>query len=312
MATGQSNSPYNVNSADMKDPSFYRLNSALTSINGRLGTVERDVGALKTSTTGGGGSASGLTSIVTVHADRGNFSAANYTVGSLLTETDRNSVYEVRLVSNVATWVFLSGRFTAAHASFPTDLGANDYGFQFFDVTYWRLFEWVATGAAPASTSPGWQRGPGELPSASVTMLPLGPGQMATGWHVCDGTLAVTMTQDDGSTTTIDVPDMVGAYPKGGTTGTYSPTQNPATPPEANGHTEIGNASISGTTSVDPGFGVTVQSGAGVNVAAHTHVHTEGTIADGGHFHNIIAADLAITMPGDPVANIDIPFYLRL
>jgi hypothetical protein len=253
------------------------------------------------------------------------------TKGTLYVETDRGSIV---YLSNGKVWQYLNGTWAAGFTSLPADLGVNDYGFLFQDTTHWRIFQWAATGGAPAVTSPGWRRAPGELPTATIAVLPYGGGQMAVGWALCTGTLGVSITQDDASAVATNVPNIIGAFPKGGTVGTYSVTPVAASVPTISGHTELasavlptvasaaGIAAIAGTTGVDNTAGQIVQSGTGITVASHTHGHSAGTIADAGHQHNVSAVDTGhqhnltslnapIALPGDPIVAVTVPWYIK-
>ena len=217
-------------------------------------------------------------------------------------------------------WVYLSGMYSDVYASKPSDLGENDYqsgtlanGFKFFAADYSRGFEWVPTGAAPASASPGWGRFPDELPTGFIGILPFGGGQLASGWQLCDGTAGVVITQDDASTTTITVPNFVGAYPKGGA---YAPSQIAATVPTIGGNTEpatVGFNPASGAAAATS-TPVVVQSGTGTTVNSLSGGGGGGgggSLVTDPHSHAITSADAPITLPGDPVAHVVAPFYLK-
>ena len=220
----------------------------------------------------------------------------------------------------ILQWTYLSGVYSDTFANIPT-LGANDIGFQFFDTTHWRLFQWAQAGAAPASTTPGWKRGAGEYPTAMVCLLPFGGGQMATGWSLCNG-IAATITQDDASTTSITKPNFAsGAFPSGGTTGTYSPTVVAATAPTMGGHTDFAATGISvspaaGAAAATAGTG-SVAAGTGSPVSVLVPPFTGGGGGGGGavtdptHDHTL-SSSAVVSLPGPPVDNIVIPFYLKL
>lgn len=207
-------------------------------------------------------------------------------------------------------WCYFFGTWTAAYASLPT-LGANDIGFLFFDNTHYRLFEWETAGGAPASASPGWNRGNQELPTGAIQILPFGPGGSATGWQLADGTTGVAITRDDATTTTVTVPNMVGAYPKGGTTGTYSPTPNAATVPTIGGQTEDTTIGFTPADSATVSMGTAMAGVTQAVVTALTSGGGGGSLGTDPHHHSLTTADAPITLPADPVANVVVPFYMK-
>lgn len=240
-------------------------------------------------------------------------------------------------------WVWKSGMYEASYGSLPTNLGENDYGFTFSDTTHVRKFVWASTGGAPAATSPGWTRQQGEDPTGKIDILPFGPGYASTGWSLCNGG-SISITQDDASTTSVTKPNFTGgAYPAGGTTGTYGPTgaaPNAAVVPTIGGHTDTGTAvipavasatgfaQITGATAVDtlvPAVNPVLVAPAGattVSASPHTHLITPATapdaghqhiitVTDSGHQHTLSSANAPITLPGDPIPNVIVPFYMR-
>lgn len=89
------------------------------------------------------------------HANRiANFPPANYPVGVIFRETDRNVVY----VNFGGFWVFAAGAMMNVFASRPTDLGVHDVGFLFFAsdtlaISQWNGTAWISfTGGATPST----------------------------------------------------------------------------------------------------------------------------------------------------------------
>lgn len=221
-----------------------------------------------------------------------------------------NKVYSVAS----GRWVYLDGEYIDIGTNIPTDLGENDYGavtttgFLFFDSTHWRMFQWQPQGGQPAAATPGWTRGPGEVPTGKIDILPFGPGTSAgltTGWSLCNGG-TVTITQDDASTTSVTKPNMIGAYPKGGTTGSYSPTQNPASVTGNTDDTMIGFVPAGGAAGATA-TPVTVQSGTGATVNSLTSGGGGGgggSLINDPHHHSLstVAVD---------VANVVVPFYMK-
>jgi hypothetical protein len=213
--------------------------------------------------------------------------------GALDSETDRGGViYRV----DGTVWRYLAGEYEDAYAKLPTDLGKNDIGFRFSDTTHWRRFEWAATGGAPSNASPGWRRQPGEMPTGLISVLPLGPGQMAGGWEFCDGR-AVLVTQDDATTATVTLPDFsTGAYPKGDLLSNYTGLVNAPVKPTLGGKTD--NAVTGITEAQTP-------------KATGTATPGGGGITDPGHFHTLTPANAPIALPGDPVRNVAVPWYMK-
>lgn len=250
-------------------------------------------------------------------ANMANYAPAAYSPG-LYYQTDRNVIYR----SDGTAWLYLSGTMTDTYANIPT-LGANDLGFQFFDTTHWRLFEWVAAGAAPASTSPGWQRGNQEVPTGYIGILPFGPGAQigSNGWQLCNGTLGVSITQDDASTTAVDMPNFTGgAYPKGGSTATYGPTgatPTAATLPTISGATELATIGFNPAAGAAPASVATNHGAAsGGDFLAVVTINGGGGGGGGSlitdpHQHDLTAANAPIALPADPVAHVRVPFYMK-
>jgi hypothetical protein len=199
-------------------------------------------------------------------------------------------------------WVYSKGEYSTTLANLPTDLGENGYnaftGFLFYATDYLRRWEYASTGAAPASASPGWKRERNDIPMGQVTILPFGPGQYSAGWALCDGS-AVTVTRDDATSTSVTAPNLVGAYPKGGTTGTYAPGQAAAVVPTITGSTaSVSSGDSIGTTSAN------ILAGTG----ASTSVLTGATLTTPGHLHGV--GTLVNNNLGEPV-HVVVPFYLR-
>ncbi len=207
-----------------------------------------------------------------------------YTIATFVSATQITLTSSAGVQAGVAyssallQWFYSSGTQSGAYTALPVGYTALDVGAPFFDITHWRAFVWSAVGGAPSSTSPGWMRGFQELPTAATMILPFGPGTspgLLTGWVLCNGS-NVSITRDDASTTTITTVNFAsGSYPKGGTTGTYGPTgavPNPAVLP-----------TISGSVSVD----------------------TTSPSA------SVLSSGAVIALPGDPVSNVVVPFYVK-
>ena len=88
---------------------------------------------------------------------------------------------------------------------------------------------WVTDyGHLLAWTGSGWQWGPGEQGSGMLQPFAVAPG--GPGWHLCDGAAAVKYLKSDGTTGTVDLPDIsTGSYAKLGPA--YSKTVTPAQAP---------------------------------------------------------------------------------
>src|SRR5229473_970229 len=72
--------------------------------------------------------------------------AAVPVAGTFWIETDRTVVYIAEVSGGLVLWVYADGRYTAAFASRPADLGSNDAGFLFLSTDSGQHFRW--TGAA--------------------------------------------------------------------------------------------------------------------------------------------------------------------
>jgi hypothetical protein len=206
-------------------------------------------------------------------------------------------------------WCYFSGTYSAGLASIPT-LGAADIGFKFFDTANWRLFQWATLGGAPSSLSPGWARGNGELPTAAMQVLPLGPGTspgLITGWSTANGG-AVNITQDDATILLFTKPSTFGAFPKGGALAAYTGAQIAAVLPTISGHTEVAATGISVSAA-------TVSTGTALAGATQPVVTAltggGGGVTDPQHQHNLTAANAPIALPGDPVVGIILPWYVK-
>lgn len=128
------------------------------------------------------------------------------------------------------------------------------------------------------------------------------------GWQEADGSTTHYLNADGSlSAKTLQDVKATHAYLKGGA-GTDTLVAPVA--PAISGHTETGTAVIGGTTDVDGGGGTALLFSVGVagaTVAAHTHTHGAGTLADSGHQHNLTSGNAPISTTGEPEA-----FYSRL
>jgi hypothetical protein len=183
-----------------------------------------------------GGNA-GVVLLQGLHGDRP--SATSLFENSRYIETDRGeSEYTVRYltpnVSASAVWVYLQGHmkgYLRLVDEKPNDLGSYDKGFLFESIDFHRSYEWSGTA---------WYDAPGNEGRGVYFKLTT---PVLNGWHLCDGTTDVATSNEDGSTSLIDVPDMIssgGVYPKGSSS--YSgPTPTPATAPTISGTTTSSN-----------------------------------------------------------------------
>lgn len=81
--------------------------------------------------------------LVDSHAKRSQlYGPAKYSQGQLYYETDRHVLYEDLLVSNVFTWVYLTGTYIDTFANRPADLGTNDAGFRFIASDTEQHYRW--------------------------------------------------------------------------------------------------------------------------------------------------------------------------
>lgn len=110
------------------------------------------------------------------HANRlTSYLPADYDVGAAFYETDRTVLYVVATVSGAKVWKFAAGSFTAARASYPSDLGTNDDGFLFYINNYAHLARWDGTA---------WRLvdgGGGYFVDSAIAL--------GTGYQLCDGTV---------------------------------------------------------------------------------------------------------------------------
>lgn len=164
------------------------------------------------------------------HAHRAVYAAAAYDgwfyweTSQSLPDTDRTVLY----LSVGNAWEYVGGIMQATQATLPADLGAGDAGF-LADVTdYAHRLQWSGSG---------WGFAPGDEGSGRVEGFLVDPNP-TTGWHLCDGAAGVTYLKSDGTTGTVNLPDLVStaaqaAYLKFGSPA--SSTVNPAVAPAFTG-----------------------------------------------------------------------------
>lgn len=205
--------------------------------------------------------------------------------GDLYYETDRNVFYRSLLVANVPTWVYFSGEMSTNQAGIPNDLGSNDAGFIVNVTDYQHRLRWSGTA---------WGWAPGDGGSAYMGLFEVDP---TSGWHLYDGSAGVHYLKADGTTGSVNLPDLtatpcflVGGGANSGPNGPTMPTLH------STAKTDTAVTGIPANTGVD-GTSTAVQSGTGIFVAAHVHTHP---ITDPGHFHALSSANVTFDNPGAP------------
>lgn len=150
-------------------------------------------------------------------ANRTLYPAAAQPEGSFFRATDKLVIWQKRIVSGTAAWVYVAGIWRDTLANIPTaSLGTNDAGLLFEATDYSHLLRW--SGSA-------WTWGPGELGAGRIEFFLAAPsGLGAAAWQLCDGS-TVARLNADGTTTNVAVPDYsTPAYLKAATTATAGPT----------------------------------------------------------------------------------------
>lgn len=206
---------------------------------------------------------SGLVSLPAIQDTRANrvkYDAGAY-LGWLYYETDTTLWYLAALVANVPTWVYSSGTWAVTQANIPVGLGTADTGLLVNVTDFGHVLQWG--GAA-------WGWGPGENGSGYMMLFEVDP--TGAGWHLYDGTNNVAYLKADGTTATVNLPDLtsvaanaaflVGGSPNGGPNAAVAPvfTGNALTP--------------AGTISNDTDAGGTSAAAAGNTYALKPHTHT--------------------------------------
>lgn len=88
------------------------------------------------------------------HANRSSYAPGSYPTNSLYYETDRQATYR----NSGSAWLLLIAFRADTTANKPGDLGANDYGFLYYDTTtsqlqYWNGASWATIGGSGTVTS---------------------------------------------------------------------------------------------------------------------------------------------------------------
>lgn len=175
------------------------------------------------------------------HANRlANFPPANYPIGTQFWETDRTVMYVIAVVATVQVWKYQSGTTASTSntlSDVPSDLGANDGGYQVNNTFFRRTWIWDSVG-----NQFHYADGVGAGSQVSTS----GPAPAGGLWQACDGS-SVTTAEDGAS---------LGSRQTSDTRAVGS--DNPFVQGGVGGIQQIAVA-------VTP---VTVQSGTGVNAAA--------------------------------------------
>lgn len=143
------------------------------------------------------------------HADRVTLAPPASHIGAIYVETDEeNTAYQSQYLSNVATWVYVSGTYQRTQAQLATlaaSLGAADAGLLAEVTDYRHVLRW--TGSA-------WEWGPGETGGGYSAFWSIAP---PTGWVAYDGA-AHTYLKSDGSTGSLTLENLAGTswFPKAG------------------------------------------------------------------------------------------------
>ena len=172
----------------------------------------------------------------------------------------------------------------------------------------------TAGSTAGTGTFTDWEYAPGDRVSGEIAWFTAGPG---TGWALCDGA-AVTRTTATAGTAAFTTPNLIGAYPKGGST--YSGTVVPASG-SASGTTdaESGHVHSVTTNAVTSGIGdidspvYAISSGSGINTRNEWHKHNvpgQTVTSAGGSAHSHTISGL--TLSGVEPAHVDLLPYYRL
>lgn len=245
------------------------------------------------------------------HAQRltDKYSPANFRPGTWFYETDRTVLYQVRIVADEPHWVYVAGTMRNTLANIPMDLTAYDTGFLFYGTDYAHTWRWTWITGPPAHGQ--WEYAPGDRASGEFAWFASDPG---TGWKLCNGT-GTTRTNADASTTAFATPNLIGVYPKGGSTytggvvsavgGTVSGTTG-----SESAHTHTVDPALWITDS--PDTGMTVQAGTTANIAALMHKHyvdMPATTSSAGSAHSHDAGTLAVSA-GEP-QHVDLLPYFR-
>jgi hypothetical protein len=188
--------------------------------------------------------------------DRAAIPAASYP-GSAYFESDTGLTYISIPISGTYTWIYGWGTVKCTQANLPTGLTVDDR-YLVANVTDYR-HKLIWGGEDPGSSYTGtWDFESGDGGSGYIVLSEVNLG---SGWALCNGA-SVTYLNGNGTVSSIGLVD---------------PTTN-------NYYLKIGGTNsgphLPTNTGNDVGGGQVVQSGTGVTVAAHTHVHTPGEPAN--------------------------------
>lgn len=288
------NSGVSIAPSDLQDPGLYRLNSILATLNTRSGTNTTSIKNITeqiTTISGGGSSATTITSLSGTHAQRlAGSPVSSLNPGSLFYETDRTSLYQVQVVGTANQWVWIGGQMLAALAGIPTDLGTTDEGFLYFEnAKYYHQAQW--TGSV-------WQRGPNDRDRAG-SFVDLVAAPTEGGWHSCDGSTQnyfnYTNPAAPGSATLPNLSTAAVAYD---TQSTYTPGLTSPVLPTV-------------TTTVPPAAAASAGSGSVNNGTGSSQAVLTPPFDGGGGGGGVNIAG-TVTLPGPPIENYAVIRYFRL
>lgn len=241
--------------------------------------------------------------------------------GFLYEATDFGHIYRWRAVGGVVdtdgttvTWV--SGdKFIKAMVGKTITIDGTDYVVASYVDD--EEIELTLTGAGTLSevqySAMWWEYAPGETESRTVVAFLDEPTQV--GWRLCNGngTDTVTVSNSDGTTSVMVVPQMATAYLKGGSA--YSGTVAAAVPANITGETGLEDEHT------HDGSGLTVD--ASTSTTSVNTTDSDSDVASDGHSHNIIGTTgpgsahkhTRGTLVNDDIGepkHVTVPFYMRL
>lgn len=127
--------------------------------------------------------------IYDTHANRVNYPAANYPLGTTYFEIDRTNVtYVIQDVAGTNTWMFYNGVMVDVLANIPT-LGVNDVNFQFQATDFDHIWTWNGTA---------WNFAPGNS-SDYYAITDTGSAPVGGVWGKADGS-TYTVSLNDATT----------------------------------------------------------------------------------------------------------------
>lgn len=233
------------------------------------------------------------------HAERvDDYAAADWPDGTLFYEDDRNTYY----LSFGAAWVWVFGemRGTLSPDQKPAGLGADDDGFLFYSTDFAHLYRWDA-----ADNRWYYATEYGDHGSGWITWQTAPPNTRgAAGWVLANGA-TVTRSTGLGSTASVTLPNLVGAFIKGAAA--YTGALISAVAPGLTGSTAAAGdhshtVQVTVTAESAGGGGV----GGAQNVGAD-QVHTGVTDVEGAHTHG--KGTLAVDATGQPAHVQLLPYY---